>query len=126
MRGFSQEVVESLDVSCDSLTLGSWCSCETRGIAIFVAGLEGLGGRGFDGGRKPSYSRKSSCAPAVEDFSIFLLFSGADGCLLLENILLRSIVQVPGPLFTFEVSSCNKRDVHLEEPRAATGLYGED
>ena len=75
LRGFPCEVVEDLTVSSESLRLCTLCSRYVKGVEGFDEGAEGVLGRGFDGGRRnPSYSRKSSWAPAV-GFSFFVFLS---------------------------------------------------
>ena len=81
LRGFPCDAVEDLDVSSDSLRLRSLCSS-------YVKVVEGVRGRGFDGARKPSYSRKSSWAPVV-GLSFFVFLSEDVTPLPLENMFLK-------------------------------------
>ena len=63
LPGFPCDEVEDLDASSDTLDLCPLCPSCDKGVEGFDEGTEGLRGRGFDGARKPSYSKKSSWAP---------------------------------------------------------------
>lgn len=82
----SCNTVEDHNVSPDSLALCPLCSPYVQGVEGFKNGVEGVPGRGFDGARKPSYSKKSSWAPAV-GFSLLFFLSEDAVPLPLENML---------------------------------------
>ena len=87
LRGFQCDAVEDLNVSSDSLRLSALCSRSVEGVERFDEGAEGVPGRGLSGERNPSYSKKSSWAPAV-GFSFFVFLSEDVASLSLENISL--------------------------------------
>lgn len=90
LRGFPYDTVEDLDVSSDSLTLFPLHSPYFKGVEGFDRGAEGLRGRGFAGARNPSYSKKSSWAPAVGLSSLVFLSEDEDP-FFLENMFLTDL-----------------------------------
>lgn len=100
------------NVSPDSLMLCPLCSPCVKGVEGLDNGAEGVRGRGFEGARNPSYSKKSSWAPAV---GLSFAFLSKDIALFpLENIFLtrrRSVLLQLNPLFT-PAQSCFNNCAH--------------
>lgn len=87
LRGFPCDAVEDLNVSSDSFSLCPLCSPYVKGVEGVGRSAEGVPGGGFDDARNPSYSKKSSWAPAV-GFSFLGFLSEEVAPLPLENIFL--------------------------------------
>ena len=94
LRGLPCDAFDDLSVSSDQLTSFLLYSPFLKGIEVFIKGAEGVRGRGFDGARKPSYSRKSVWAPGV-DMSFFVFLSEAVAPFALENMFARILCLRP-------------------------------
>lgn len=85
LRCFPYDAIEDLGVSSDNLTLCPIFSPYVKGVEGFDKGVGGGRGRAVEGARNPSYSKKSSWAPAV-GFSFFIFLSEDEDPCLLENM----------------------------------------